>query len=352
MKKALLRAKSCGAAVAQWRKCPFLDSSASAWELTSVIIAKCEKTFLDKLSTGAQNRYGDEKQLCFYRYAWQEGTMWGAFVSECDVDVAAQFAANPALANQPAARASFDCDNAKTTLETAICADAGLGRADLVLSRLYAELKKAHKKERSALAQSDKEWRQSLPADCHLSATPSQKSLNCVRTEFENRITALEGCDRPIAECLYWYEVYAVYEEQHEPKKAAEAAAWRSEHPASFDCEAPSSILESVTCTDAKLGRMDIKLNRAYHDADKAMAGQHKDLADSERGWLGFVNGTCPLGASNRQWFRFRFGIPPLSTRVCVRAAFEKRISQLQTCPKKEPLERMPCLNDFRTAAQ
>jgi len=351
MKRALLHTKSCGAAVAQWRKCPILDSSGLARQLTSIIIAKCEKAFLDKLSTAAQNRYGDEKQVCFYRYAWQEGTMWGARIAECQVNVAAQFAANPALANPPTARASFDCDKAKTTLEKAICSDDGLGRAELVLSLLYRELNKAHKKERSALARSDKKWRQSLPAECRLATAPSQKSLNCVRKEFENRFTALEDCkdyDRPIAECLSWYAPCSADEQERELETAACSAALRREHPASFDCRAPSSILESVICTDAKLGRTDIKLARAYHDADKTMGGQHKDLVDSEHAWLGFVNGTCPMGASDGQWFRLLFGISPLLTRACVRALFEKRIAQLHTCPKKEPQERIRCLNDFR----
>src|SRR5262252_7784922 len=85
MKEALLHAKSCGAAIAQWRKCPILGSSAIAAEMGSVIIEKCEKPFLDKLSVAAQNRYADEKQLCFYRYARQEGSVWGAYISECMV---------------------------------------------------------------------------------------------------------------------------------------------------------------------------------------------------------------------------------------------------------------------------
>jgi uncharacterized protein len=61
------------------------------------------------------------------------------------------------LANEPAFRASLDCDQASTRLETAICSDAGLGRADPALSRHYQELRKTSKAEWPALLRSDKE---------------------------------------------------------------------------------------------------------------------------------------------------------------------------------------------------
>jgi hypothetical protein len=54
------------------------------------------------------------------------------------------------------------------------------------------------------------------------------------------------------------------------------------------------------------------------------------------------------MGASEREWFRFRFGRPPLATRACVGAMFEKRIAQLQTCSKKGPQDRLSCLNEFQ----
>ncbi|MGB7845889.1 MAG: lysozyme inhibitor LprI family protein [Candidatus Acidiferrum sp.] len=109
---------------------------------------------------------------------------------------------------------------------------------------------------------------------------------------------------------------------------------------ASFDCEAPSSALEIVICADAELGKTDIEMTQAYHDADKAMtASQHKGLIDSERQWLRFVSKACPLGTVG--------GIPSVLARSCVRAAFLTRILQLQACPQKNLQERMPCLNDF-----
>jgi uncharacterized protein len=347
MKEALLHAKSCQAAIAQWRKCPTRDSTVIASDMRSVIIEKCEKPFLDKLSVAAQNRYADEKQLCFYRYARQEGSMWEGYIGECMVDVAARFAADPTLANEPAFRAGLDCDHARTRLETAICSDAGLGRADLVLSRQYQAVRKNHKNEWAALAGDDKEWRQSLPAECDLRSTPSPKSLECLRTVFENRFTALEDCDDP-PKCLAIHEYVANEKEETFPDRIAGAAAARAKHGTSFDCVAPSSVLESVVCQDARLGRTEMKLARAYYHADQTMTGEHTALVDSQRRWLGLVNGTCPMGASERQWFRFRFGRPPLATRACVGAMFEKRIAQLQTCSKKGPQDRLSCLNEFQ----
>jgi uncharacterized protein YecT (DUF1311 family) len=77
-----------------------------------------------------------------------------------------------------------------------------------------------------------------------------------------------------------------------------EAAVPASSQRASFDCEAPSSTLEILICADAELGQTDIELAQAYDDAGTVMAGaQHKDLIESERQWLRFVSGKCPLGA-------------------------------------------------------
>jgi len=326
--KALSDAKSCGEAVAKMHDCAW--GSSADTELAPIVISKCKKTFFDKLSPSAQERYGQEMQLCAYEYARQQGTMYMSAAALCQVDVAAHFAADPAAAGQPAARASFDCDKAQTLLETAICSDTRLGRADIVLSRVYAGLlKSSDVKDKPALVQSEKQWLKSIPAKCALSPTPlSEKSLNCVRNEFELRFTALNSCEDGIADCL-----------READDQATEASAPTPR--ASFDCQAPETALEIVICADVELGQTDIKLAKAYHDADTAMAAaQHKDLVDSERQWLHFVSGTCPLGAVG--------GIPPVLTRACVRSAFETRIAQLQTCPHKEPQERKPCLNDFQ----
>lgn len=95
-----------------------------------------------------------------------------------------------------------------------------------------------------------------------------------------------------------------------------------------------------MICADAELGQLDIQLAQAYRDAGAVMTGtQYKDLIDSERQWLRFVGETCPLGAVG--------AIPSVMARSCLRATFQTRISQLQTCPQKEPRARILCLNDF-----
>lgn len=326
MAQALSHAKSCAGAAATWRRCPF--GSSADTQLTPIIIANCEKTFLDGLSPAAKKRYEEEMQLCSYRYARQRGTMWMAIAAGCQVDVAAHFAAEPAAAGQPAPGASFDCEKAQTAMEKAICSDIRLGHADIILSRVYGERLKSSQEDKPALIQNEKEWLRGVPAKCDMAAVPlSQKSLNCVRNEFELRFTMLDSCVETITECL------------RSPDND-DGSASVSNLRASFNCEKPSTRLELVICADATLGQTDIKLAQAYHDADTAMAGQHQELVDSERRWLRFVNGSCPMGAAG--------GIPPVLTRACVRAAFEARIVQLRKCPQKAPQERIPCLNDFQ----
>jgi uncharacterized protein len=330
--KTLSRAPSCEAAAAKFRKCAW--GSSADTQFAPIVIAKCEKKFIFKLSPTAKKRYADEMQLCAYRYSRQEGTMWMAFAAGCQVDVARHFAAGPAAADQPAPKASFDCKKAQTALEKAICSDISLGHADIVLSRVYSSRLKDPKEDRSALLRNEKQWLQSVPARCGVSAMPlSQTSLNCIRNEFEVRFTMLDSCIDKIADCLQ------AQIDEHERKSAAVAV---SKPRASFDCEAPATALEIVICADAELGQTDINLAEAYHDADKVMAGQHKDLVDNQRQWLRSVDDTCLMGIVG--------GIPSLVTRSCVKAVFEKRIAQLQTCPQKEPQERMPCLNDFQGA--
>src|SRR5262252_3315169 len=65
--KAISRAKSCSAAARQWQKCPF--GASGDGPLASLVIEKCEKDFVDKLSAAAKKRYEERMQLCSYRYA-------------------------------------------------------------------------------------------------------------------------------------------------------------------------------------------------------------------------------------------------------------------------------------------
>lgn len=329
--KALSESKSCDAAAAKMKDCAW--GSSADTQFAAIVIKKCEKTFFDKLSPAAQKRYGEEMQLCAYEYARQEGTMYMSAAALCQVDVAAHFATDPALVNQPPSRASFDCNRAQTALERAICSDISLGHADIVLSRVYSGiLKNSDAKDKSILVQSERLWLQSIPAKCGLSAPPfSPKSVTCARSEFELRFTTLDSCQEGIAACL------------HDADAEATAPPLGSAPRASFDCEAPSSALEIVICADAELGQTDIKLAQAYRNASTIMVGeQHKDLIDSERQWLRFVSKTCPLGAVG--------GIPSAVARSCVRNALQIRIAQLHSCPQKELQKRITCLNNFHVS--
>jgi uncharacterized protein len=334
MAKDLSQAKSCKAAAAKMRECAW--GSSADTQLAPIVIKKCERTFFSRLSPAAQKRYTDEMQLCAYEFAGQEGTMYMSAAALCQVDVAARFAADPVASGRNSLRASFDCDKAQTPLENAICSDIQIGHADVVLSRVYGgTLKNSDKEERSALIESEKQWLQSIPTKCGLSGTPfSQKSLNCVRDEFEVRFTMLDSCFEKISYCLQSYADDA--KRPHNVPSAPSAPSQR----ASFDCEAPSSALEIVICADAELGQTDIELAQTYHDAGTVIVSvQNKDLIESERQWLRFVSRTCPLGTVG--------GIPSVLARSCVRTAFQTRIAQLQACPQKKVQERIPCLNDF-----
>jgi uncharacterized protein len=198
MEQAIEQAKSCTAAAAVWRKCPFGASGDLA--LTASIIDKCEKSFLNQLPPAGKKRYDEEMQLCNYQYSQQEGTLWMSKAAGCQVDVAEHFAANPVLATRPASRASFDCEQARSVLEKAICSDIRLGHADIVLSRVFREALNRNRKNRLALLEDDNKWRQSLQAKCGLASSLSlslalrEDSLNCVRKEFEDRFTAFNWC--------------------------------------------------------------------------------------------------------------------------------------------------------------
>lgn len=74
MAKDLSQAKTCSAAAAKMRDCAW--GSSADTQLAPIVIEKCEKTFLPKLSPAAQKRYADEMQLCAYEYARQEGTIY------------------------------------------------------------------------------------------------------------------------------------------------------------------------------------------------------------------------------------------------------------------------------------
>jgi uncharacterized protein len=326
--KALTEAKSCVAAAAKMHHCAW--GSSADTQLVPIVVEKCERTFFDKLAPSAKKSYVGEMQLCAYKYARQQGTMYISAAALCQMDVAVRYAADPVAASKLAPRASFDCAKAQSTLEKAICSDISLGHADIVLSRVYSELfRNSDHKDKIALVQSERQWLKRVPARCGLLAAPfSSKSLNCARNEFEVRFTALESCVEGVTDCL---------QDADAPTPGLSSPAPR----ASFDCEAPSSALDLSICADAELGQLDIQLAQAYREVKTILAStQQEALIDSERQWLHFVNEACPVEVVG--------GIPSVFERGCLRTAFRTRIVQLQGCPKKEPTERISCLNDFR----
>lgn len=334
--KTLSSEKSCKVAAAKLHDCEW--GSSADTQFAPIVVQKCEAAFYKQLSPAGKENYAQEMQLCAYEYARQSGTLSMSEAAMCQVDTAADFAAQPYLNNHPPARASFDCTTAKTLLEKAICSDIKLGHADIVLSRTYTgTVKYANINDKPTLIADQRQWLQGLPAKCHLPPPPfTQPALSCLRNEFELRFALLDDCveassDQPMSQCL---------KTAPEDDGIDTDTQANSSQRASFDCEAPSTAMEIAICADAELGQTDIKLSHAYQDAGMTMTPtDHKKLVDSERQWLRFVNQTCPLGAVG--------GIPPLLTRECLRTAFETRITQLQSCPRKTPPDELPCLNDF-----
>ena len=112
----------------------------------------------------------------------------------------------------------------------------------------------------------------------------------------------------------------------------ADVAANLSAHPelarkpaprASFDCTKAATPLEKVTCSDAKLGRADIVLGRAYAAALKeAPARERPALIASQRKWLKGISATCSLTST----------APTAATVDCLRNAFELRFTALDGC--------------------
>ena len=192
--QALTREPSCSKADELLDKCRW-GSSFDA-QLAPIVIDKCEKGFLQKLTSEEKARYREELYLCAYEYAKQEGTISISENYVCQADVAARFAANPALAKQPAPRASFDCNRAATQLENAICADKKLGQADIVLGRAYkAVLSSMTSEDRPTIIRLQKEWLRNVTAKCTVASKPlSPAQRECVRNEFEARFMDLDGC--------------------------------------------------------------------------------------------------------------------------------------------------------------
>jgi len=200
---ALEKAGSCRAAFAKFSACAWGSSADLAFG--DIVIKTCEGEFLAKLSPAGKANYDDESTLCEYQYEREEGTMYRSLASLCRAGVAARFADQPALADHPLPRASFDCAKARTPLETAICADPKLGRADLMLSRIYGQATQSlTPDEKRAVAVDERRWIARLAGDCHLDPVAGAKARDCARAAFEARFTALADCEGApdIAKCL------------------------------------------------------------------------------------------------------------------------------------------------------
>jgi uncharacterized protein YecT (DUF1311 family) len=190
---ALEKAGSCRAAFAKFSECAWGSSADLAFG--DIVVKVCQGAFLDKLTVAAKANYADEGALCAYEHARQDGTMYRSMEALCRAEVAQRFAEAPALADHPPPRASFDCGAARTPLEKAICADAKLGRADLVLSRVYKQAKQSlTPDERRALNADERDWMAHLVADCHLTGAASENARACALAAFEARFTAIDEC--------------------------------------------------------------------------------------------------------------------------------------------------------------
>ena len=125
--------------------------------------------------------------------------MYRSMEALCRTEVAQRFAATPTLADQPPPRASFDCNTAHAPLEKAICADPKLGRADLVLSRVFSQaLQSLTPDEQRMLNADERKWMAKVVADCQKAeaGAPDQRALACAKTAFEARFTAVGECRR------------------------------------------------------------------------------------------------------------------------------------------------------------
>jgi uncharacterized protein YecT (DUF1311 family) len=192
--KALDKQPSCSAA-ADYLEKNMWGSSADVG-FAYIVINKCEKAFLRDLTPEGKTRYNEERYLCRYEYANQEGTLSMSEAAMCGVWVAAQFAANPGIANRPAPRASFECRRAESPLEKAICSDKKLGQADIVLGRVYkAILGSLSSEEKPAMSRQEKVWLNGVMKKCGVGSPPlSSAKRSCVRSEFEARFSDLDGC--------------------------------------------------------------------------------------------------------------------------------------------------------------
>lgn len=85
--------------------------------------------------------------------------------------------------------ASFDCRNAKTTMEKTVCSDARLSTMDEELAKLYTATKaelKTRPKELKNLIRDQRDWLQRSPK-----SLPCAAKVQCLKTSYEVRIAEM-----------------------------------------------------------------------------------------------------------------------------------------------------------------
>lgn len=189
-----LSTEPCRAAVATLRLCRWGSGADIAFG--PPVVKTCERGFYARLSPEAKRGYGQRMQMCADRYAGQEGSIYVSEAVVCQAELAARAAADPIRATAPV-RASFDCAKARTPLETAICSDAKLGQADVILSDAYADALASVRGPvgRAKLGASERRFLAAVVRTCRLTAQsrPGAASVACARTAFEARFKDLDG---------------------------------------------------------------------------------------------------------------------------------------------------------------
>jgi len=185
---------SCFAAHTYLSKCAWGSSADVGF--ADIVRSRCEKDFVQKLSTAQKIIYTDKSSLCADEFASQDGTLALSEESICLADVAFQFATNLTEAARPLPRASFDCGKAKSPLEITVCANPDLGRQDLLLSRAYFPFFKALKgDDRKALIDNQRMWNQRAPTECRLLSLPASPTVvSCLIQKYKARASALDAC--------------------------------------------------------------------------------------------------------------------------------------------------------------
>ena len=330
--KFLQAAPDCKTAAERMRKCRWGSNADS--EFAPIVMQKCEATFVPKLSAAGKKHYAEEERLCSWEYSRQEGSLFISEAVVCQTDLAEKYSANPALAEAPMPSASFDCTKASSAMERAICSDKHLGKADIVLNRVYKRsLSFLNAEQKDKLKAAQRTWLQSVPKVCSIQNPPfSSASINCAVEAFSARFTDLYGCSAGETDACLENLGSRVGEDEDDVR--------HYDRQASFDCTKAKSPMETAICSDVLLGQNDIVLSVAFKDALKAAgSGKEAVVRSSQRSWLQWVAKTCPMATPGE--------IPSLLTRACLRTAFDTRTEQLRNCTPANAEDPAACLNAF-----